>query len=270
MTHEETVKYTAVPIWSIPIRGFELPWPIPYGEYLPERARNGTTWPLIQRLFDLPDPSKFPAIAASLGGGAEFKRCRRFLENCRDYADLSYHATGARVSLRSTAGEVEVDSHLPSAEALRAASATFRLLYSSEDSSSFPKVHKVIAHALHRHGGSETIQAHKRWVDVHNKELLQHPIKRSSERLYYGSQGTSGDHGLPPVDAPRDVIKRYMYARHLHNNEDHETALPPADDEFWHPHGVIGYLDDMDQLGMFYLGYGEIVSRVTGLGLDGR
>lgn len=269
---EEVLKVTAIPIWAAPIQGLVNPWAVPYERYLPERAHRSVVWPLLHRLFELPSPYEFRPVSLPSPGGSNNSRCRRYLRTCKDYAQLSIHAhdTGISIHAARAEGPATVTSSMPPIELIRSASVTFRLLYSSEESASFPKVNKIISQALHEAGDQAAIEAHKKWVDVHNKQLRKFPIRRLSEQLFYELRGAPAHaEKLPPVESPEAVIRRYMYGGTIHTNETHEAELPDETDEFWHPHGLVGYLQDMDQFGMFYLGYGEIVSRVAGLKLDG-
>lgn len=130
-----------------------LDFPAPYSELSKRPEAFEFNWKLLNYLFALPDPSRFPALIRPLSAEVH-NAVDRYIHACRTIAEYSLLVAdrSLQLSRESPFGPVAVSADMPSDEVIRGFVTLFRQL-STDDTASFGVVKNHIRDAVIAEGG---------------------------------------------------------------------------------------------------------------------
>lgn len=246
------------------IRPVELKFPAPLKELAGDSAGFDYMWERLTFLFELDDPSDFPAMVDHLDEDLR-KIAGRFVQTCRTLAGYSLLDGKGRLNVSFGRDDWKVSADLPSHEAFTGFSATFRQVHNNGDEASFSKVFSGLETA-----SKELDPDKSRLVrDILNnwRKARGQLMNKMTETLICERLQPEGREDVPKSYMgvkPDELIVSFNYGDTLHWGKHRDSLAEmtknPNDETFY----KYSCISAMIQLTHFYFGFAELVASALG------
>lgn len=245
--------------------------PMPYD---PPGQRRGSDpqgfahhWRQLHYVFDLPNPSLFPALPSALSGPDDAV-VRRFIATTHDLAECSIVNVTGGFDVRwpdgATGEPVVEDLDLPARDLQAGFTALLRQCLAPNDEITVSRIHSILWQAseaatdLHR---DERLDQLRTWSRV-LKRLRQKSLPQLvRDRYVEEEEWTLFDHQEPRT--PDELLLAYQYGDLLHWGEKHRDAVPADRESLEGAARQLDYLTAAVGLTHALIGFGELARAAT-------
>lgn len=210
-----TVSVEAVSMGESALRE-ALRYPPPMIELASHRGNFSFWWKLIQFVYDLPDPTRFPALGPFSVRESEI--LSRYVHVCEQLA--TSRLINYPVSWKLVLGGPEDDASTidrPDDEAMRGVLAAFRQAHTSSETACFRVVKNIVSARASKCGDAGAIAQTRAWAKA-QRGLFEAPLPRIVETVVLARHTHRGREpvGLPASDTPEAILETFMYGDFLH------------------------------------------------------
>jgi hypothetical protein len=240
-----------------------LPQPLKFAPPLASLASNtagfSRAWQFYRYLFDLPNPSKFPALKEPLPK-ADLDAVNRFVVTCEKLAGYSLiSGTGSvKISVPAPNAEPKIVTDLPSSESVTAATTLFRQLHAKDENASFHVVSTVLGREIQLERDElfdERSEMFRAWKSCSGK--IQ--ARRLSAMVARKAIASQGGHPSVPVpfedESPIWLISLFEYGDLIHWGDKREKHEALMQEPVLRELAQMRFLESVTDLSHFYFGY---------------
>lgn len=245
------------------IADMPLPFTPPGAHLASNRAGFELWWRRVLYVFELPDPSLFPALSESLPPG-EAEVVARYLSVTGSLAASTVASASSRVTL--TPGEdrgKRVEWDFPPADAQAGFASLLRQCDSDNEPASYKRVRELLWQACLR---ADDALAEKRLASIKAWQQSRRKLrKKSADQLM--REALAEREGMSVLaycdgDAPEVLLRRFNYGDLIHWGET-RGAVDVSDDVLIVAGQRRRYLDAALGLAHVYIGFGELARAAT-------
>lgn len=224
-------------------------------------------WQMMQLVFDLPNPHRFPALPDFSQG--DRKILHRYVATCQELAESTVlsHKGGVTVKIKDQNAEPDLRIDFPPKEAIRGTTVLFRQLANPGELASYSKVRKIVGKRIHEARDAHTAQREewqKGWNSAHS-QLNAGLLPAMADRKALTLRGAHPSVLVVGEDVrPQELIKIFQYGDLIHWGDKLEAHEALHQDPYSSAFETMNFLQVVSQLGHFYLGYSLLVRAAMG------
>lgn len=247
---------------------YPLSFPPPLAECSDNPSGFEHNWHLIQYVFNLPDPRRFPPFA-NIAPGRPLDILQRYSAAAKELAESTFlaHPTGMTVTVLDGGKSEQIDKAFAPKENVRGFSVLFRQFHSNDESASFNAVQGVLRQLNKQEDdGFITIRTQylTAWARAAGK-LRGFPLKvLVGKQLQAQGRWPSGPVVGEKDPTPEMLISIYNYGDDIHWGDKHERIAAWEKSPFDSAWMRMSFFEAIVGLAHIYIGFALLVDTAFG------
>jgi hypothetical protein len=262
-----SIRVVARSFESLATDSTTLRFPAPLAERAANPAGFEFWWKMLEFVFELPDPARFPKLGMTPGGG-DLAALRRYVTAAEEMAesDLLNAEDAFTVHVADGGAGIEhVDTTFTSNEVTRGFTTLFRQFDSGNEPASFLQAQRILREAdlaAPDVRSSERLAQLKLWGRARGNLRAENLKVRVGQKLRAAGRWADGIPG-EGTTSPETLISLYQYGELIHWRET-GSILEPAADPFEYAMQRMAFLNAATGLTHVYLGFSLLVRAALG------
>jgi hypothetical protein len=254
---------TAKSFESLAVDETNLSWGPPLADLSPNPAALEFWWKLLEYVFALDDPKRFPALAEQPKGD-DLATLERYVAAAEELARSSLLSAddSIDVSIPDGRGEPIVQAQFSPTEWLRGFVVFFRQFHSGDEPASFNQAQAILrrldAETSDEHSPSRTA-ALNAWGGTVKRLKGQNLKVRAGEKLQKEGRFPPGELPQQAGLSPEQLISAYNYGELIHWGHKRDVLSAVASDPFESGWQRMAFLDAVTGFAHVYIGFSLLV-----------